>query len=163
MIYTVSNKKTLIIWFLWTIFTLNFVCGFTFAQESFSIIDEASSGWKVESDVEKVWSWWWSVWDNYNAIAESMDTEADLWNQLASWIMTWDTLLRYAVKLVRRLSQIWLLAWATMVLYAWYLYATEVFMSKSWEGNKAIKNAIIWVLVISFSYAIMKLITSAFL
>jgi hypothetical protein len=46
------------------------------------------------------------------------------------------------------------------------LYATSIFNSDSWatsKWNTAIKNAIIWVIVITFSYAIMRAITAAFL
>jgi len=161
MFKSVSKKCLALL--LSAIFASNMFVGFSFAQENFEIIDQATSGWRVLSGVQKVWSKWWSVWENYDAVAESMDSEAELWNQLASGIMTRNTLLRYAVKLVRWLSQVWLLIWALMIVYAWYLYATEIFAGKSWDGNNAIKNAIIWVLVISFSYAIMKLITSAFL
>jgi hypothetical protein len=51
-----------------------------------------------------------------------------------------------------------------MIIYAGYIYASSVFTGKeTGAGNKAIKNAIIGVLVIVFSYAIMKLITSAFI
>jgi hypothetical protein len=51
-----------------------------------------------------------------------------------------------------------------MIIYAWYIYASSAFNGSdaSW-GKKAITNAIIWILVIVFSYAIMKLITSAFI
>lgn len=155
-------KKKLLFWFL-SLFTLNILSDFTFAQENFEIIDKANNPSAVVEDVGTVWSEWWKVWENYDKIAQECTSEDCLWDELASGIMTWNTLLRYAVKLVRRLSQAWLLIGAIMIVYAWYLYATEVFAWKSGEWNKAIKNAIIWVLVISFSYAIMKLITSAFL
>jgi hypothetical protein len=156
-------KKNFIIWSLSILFALNFVFNLTFAQENFEIIDQATFGWKVAADVEKVGSQWWKVWDNYDTISKECTSDACLGNELASGIMTRDTLLRYAVKLVRWLSQVWLLVWALMIVYAGYLYSTEIFFSKSGEWKKAISNAIIWVLVISFSYAIMKLITSAFL
>jgi len=51
-----------------------------------------------------------------------------------------------------------------MIIYAGYIYASSVFSGKeAGAGNKAITNAIIGVLVIVFSYAIMKLVTSAFI
>ena len=161
MIYNL-NKKFLF-WLLSTIFTINFLSNFTFAQENFEIIDKATDEAQVIKDVTSVWSEWWKVRENYEKIAQECTSEECLWNELASGIMTRNTLLRYAVKLVRRLSQAWLVAWAFMIIYAWYLYATEVFAWQSWNWNKAIKNAIIWVLVIAFSYAIMKLVISAFL
>jgi hypothetical protein len=83
---------------------------------------------------------------------------------MASWIMTRDTLLDYMVYLVKFLSQLWLLFWASMIIYAWYIYASSIF--RWWDASKwktAISRAIIWVVIITFSYAIMKLLTSAFL
>jgi hypothetical protein len=51
-----------------------------------------------------------------------------------------------------------------MVIYAGYIFASNAFTGKDTSaGKKAITNAIIGVLVIVFSYAIMKLITSAFI
>jgi len=48
-----------------------------------------------------------------------------------------------------------------MIIYAGYLYATQIFGSSDTGAKKAITNAIIGILVIAFSYAIMKLLTSA--
>jgi hypothetical protein len=78
--------------------------------------------------------------------------------------MTWDTLLDYATYLVNFLSQVWLLIWWLMIVYAWYMYATTIFWW--WDAtkwNNAIKYAIMWILVVIFSYAIMRLLTRAFL
>jgi hypothetical protein len=53
---------------------------------------------------------------------------------------------------------------ALMIIYAGYIYASSIFTGKeSGWGKTAITNAIIGVLVIAFSYAIMKIITSAFI
>ncbi|MEI8091155.1 MAG: hypothetical protein WCG98_02665 [bacterium] len=83
---------------------------------------------------------------------------------MASGIMTRETLLDYVVYIVRFLSQIGLVIGALMIIYAGYLYATSVFSGGNVaKGNTAIKNAIIGVIVVAFSYAIMKLLTSAFL
>jgi len=54
-------------------------------------------------------------------------------DQLASGIMTWDTLLDYVVYVVRFLSQIGLVIGAVMIVYAGYLYATSIFS----QGNVA--------------------------
>jgi len=48
-------------------------------------------------------------------------------NQLASGIMTRNTLLDYTVYLVRFLSQVGLLIGGLMIIYAGYLYATTIF------------------------------------
>lgn len=78
--------------------------------------------------------------------------------------MTRDTLLDYVVYLVRFLSQIGIVIGVVMIIYAGYLYASSIFdASNMSKGKAALTNAIIGVLVIAFSYAIMKLLTSAFL
>lgn len=136
----------------------------SFAQTSndFEIIPKASSGGWVESAVKTVGSEWWDVWEHYNEQAEEM--EGKVGDQLASGIMTRNTLLNYIVYLVKFLSQIGIVVGVIMIIYAGYLYASSVFNpSNMSKGKSAITNAIIGVLVIAFSYAIMKLLTSAFL
>jgi hypothetical protein len=130
------------------------------AGSNFEIVPQADSWGKVEQAVEKVWSQWGHVRDTYNEQASGMAGEVG--NQLASGIMTRDTLLDYVVYLVRFLSQVGLLIGGLMVIYAGYLYATTIF--GWWDATKwkkAITNAIIGILVIAFSYAIMKALTSA--
>jgi len=136
----------------------------SFAQtpNDFEIIPKASSGGGVDAAVNAVGSSWWNVRDTYNAQAIAMSGKVG--DQIASGIMTRDTLLDYVVYLVRFLSQIGIFIGVMMIIYAGYLYASSVFsQSNMSKGKSAITNAIIGVLVIAFSYAIMKLLTSAFL
>lgn len=137
----------------------------SFAQQTsndFEIIPKVTSGGGVENAVNTVGASGGDVWKNYNAQAKAMEWKVG--DQLASGIMTRDTLLEYIVYLVRFLSQIGLLIGVLMIIYAGYLYASSVFSpSNMSKGKSAITNAIIGVLVIAFSYAIMKLLTSAFL
>jgi len=133
-----------------------------FAQtpNDYEIIPKATTD--VSTAVKAVWSEWWHVRDAYDQQAKNMEGEVE--NQLASGIMTRDTLLDYIVYLVRFLSQIGIVIWVVMIIYAGYLYASSVFSpSNMSKGKSAITNAIIGVLVVVFSYAIMKLLTSAFL
>ena len=136
----------------------------SFAQtptNNFEIIPQSTDQTTVDKAVEAVSKSPGNVWNTYNTKAAELKNVGD---QLASGIMTWDTLLNYVVYLVRFLSQIGIFIGVMMIIYAGYLYATSIFnpgnMSK---GKSAITNAIIGVLVIAFSYAIMKLLTSAFL
>lgn len=129
------------------------------ASNDFEIVPKADDTSKVEQAVEVVGSQGWHVRDTYNQQASSMNGEVG--NQLASGIMTRDTLLDYVVYLVRFLSQIGLVIGGLMIIYAGYMYATQIFGSKDSAGKDAIKNAIIGILIIAFSYAIMKLLTSA--
>lgn len=135
---------------------------FTFAQSNndFEIIPEAKT--EVETAVETVGQSGGNVREQYNQQAEKM--ENDIGSQLASGIMTRDTLLDYIVYLVRFLSQIGLVIGVVMIIYAGYLYASSIFSpSNMSKGKSALINAIIGVIVVAFSYAIMKLLTSAFL
>lgn len=147
-----------------------FTCGLlilpilTFAQitNDFEIIPEASGD--VSEIVSDVWAEWGHVRDTYNQEAQELQNEWDIWSQFASGVMTWDTILDYIVYLVRFLSQLGIVIGVIMIIYAGYLYATSIFSpSNMTKGKSAITNAIIGVLVVAFSYAIMKLLTSAFL
>lgn len=133
-----------------------------FAQTNdFSIIPESKEDVDVAASVTKVGSEGGNLRNMYNQEAKTL--KEDLGAQMASGIMTRNTLLDYVVYVVRFLSQIGLLIGAVMIIYAGYMYATEIFGGKASAGKSAITNAIVGVLVISFSYAIMKLLTSAFI
>jgi hypothetical protein len=141
--------------------------GYGLAQNTsnnFFIIPEETNETRVIEAVRSVSSGWGTVWDRYNTQADNLSNSVG--DQFASGIMTWDTLIRYVVYLVRFLSQIALVIGAIMIIYAGYIYATGIFTS-SWdgasEGNKAIRYAIEWIVVVASAYAIMRILTSAFL
>jgi len=141
--------------------------GYVWAQNTsnnFFIIPEEGSGGRVIEAVRDVSNGSWTVWDRYNNQADTLSNSVG--DQFASGIMTRDTLIRYFVYLIRFLSQIALVIGAVMIIYAWYIYATGIF-SSSWdgasEGNKAIRYAIEWIVVVASAYAIMRILTSAFL
>lgn len=140
------------------------IFGFLSAQ-NLEIIPEVQPGDNVEATVEAVWVWW-KVWDIYTEKAAEYQEQKNLAAQMASGIFTWETLLDYLAYLIKFLSEIGIFVGACFIVYAGYLYATSIFTwdaSSTSTGNKAIKNAIIGVIVITFSYAIMKAITAAFL
>ncbi len=158
-------KKFFILTFITFIISFS---SFIFAVDDveFSIFPEQTDQQKVIKDVEDISNsydngqWNISVRDKYK---EKTKEKRSLWNKFASWILTRNDILMYIVYLVKFLSQLWLLIWAIMVIYAWYLYATQIFWWNPWNWNKAIKNAIIWVIVISASYAIMRILISMFI
>ena len=110
---------------------------------------------EVDTQITTIWSEWWTVWKKYNQAASWLSTS----QQVASWIMNWDTIMNYLVFIVQFLSQLGLVVWAGFIIYAWYKY-----MSSSFSGGKVpsstVTNAIIWILIVIFSYAIMKILTS---
>ena len=123
----------------------------------FTIIPKIKDTWAIDTKIERIWSEWWQVWKHYTDEADQMEPE----EQIASWIMNWDTILNYLVFVVKFLSQLWLLVWVMFIMYAWYKYMVSVFVwCKTNGAPSTLKNAIIWVIIVIFSYAIMKTLTS---
>lgn len=128
--------------------------------QGIEIIPEANQS-NVISNVNSVGKEGGHVWDNYD---EVLKNKPSLEDSLASWIMDWDTILLYAARFVNYMSQLWIFIGACFLVYAGYVYATSIFNNgdvKKW--NTAIHNALLWVVIITFSYALMKFIVSAFL
>ena len=115
---------------------------------------------ELNTDIQDIWSVWWHVWDTYNKAADAMWQAGRTDKQIASWIMNWDTIMNYLVFIVQFLSQLWLVVWALFIMYAGYKYITSVLFQWKWADKTIISNAIIWILVVIFSYAIMKILTS---
>ncbi len=110
---------------------------------------------EINTAIKEIWSEGWKVWENYNKNASGLTTA----KQITSWIMTRNTIMNYLVFVVKFLSQLWLVVWAWFIMYAWYKYMLSVF--NWWKTpSSTLKNAIIWVIIVIFSYAIMKVFTS---
>lgn len=97
-----------------------------------------------------------------NQKADQYEDKGDLGAQFASGAFTWNTILNYVVYLVRFLSQIALVIGAAMIVVSGYKYATAAFTGKP-AGSGDVKNAIIGVLIVIFSYALIRILTEAFL
>ena len=160
-------KKNLLkkIWLIMmAIFTISLMLPLnTYADENdlevdgFNIMPELT-GWqidKIDQAIVEIWSTWWKVMEKYKQTAEGLKTS----EQIASWIMTRNTIMDYLVFVVQFLSQLWLVVWAIFIMYAWYKYMISVF-NNSKIPSETIKNAIIWVIIVIFSYAIMRILTS---
>lgn len=149
---------TIILWLLSIIYIPNNI----FAEDLndldidwFYIIKEVEDIDKLDVAIKNIWSTWWKVWETYNATASGLKTS----EQIATWIMNWDTLMNYLVYIVQFTSQLWLVVWGWFIMYAWYKYMLSVF--DWWKApSSTVKNAIIWVIIVIFSYAIMKTLTS---
>lgn len=152
-------KRLLTILFASIISTISI--GQIHAQENdFHILPEVKDTTEINKAIEIIWKTPGSVMDNYKAQANSDLTFAE---KMAGGIMNRNTLLEYVAYLIRFLSQIGLVIGAAMIIYAGYQYAMNIFGGKESDGNSAIKYAIIGVLVISFSYAIIRFFTAMFL
>ena len=126
--------------------------------DGFNIIPELSDDETKEANekIDEIWKVWWHVMEKYRQVASN---DFNTSQQLATWVMNRDTLMNYLVFVIKFLSQLWLLVWTIFIIYAWYKYMVSVF--ESWKTpSSTIKNAIIWVLIIIFSYAIMRILTS---
>ena len=157
-------KKKLTIWIITSIFTIPLACFpmFTNADSDLDVdwfeIMPKLSWWQiteVNEAIKEIWGKGWEVWKTYNSKADKLKTS----EQIASWIMNRDTLMNYLVFIVQFLSQLWILVWACFIMYAWYKYMLSVF---SWwkTASSTLKNAIIGVIIVIFSYAIMRILTS---
>ena len=123
----------------------------------FNIMPELTEGEisDIDKKIEIIWSEWWYVWDHYNDEATRLTTS----QQVASWIMNWDTIMNYLVFIVQFLSQLGLVVWAVFIMIAWYKYAVSLF--QWWKTpSSTVKNAIIGILIVIFSFAIMRTLTS---
>jgi hypothetical protein len=140
---------------------------FTVAQVWFEVIPESeSSASNIGSTVDSI-RVGGSVWEKYKDTAywpknaswgRTWNSDFTLGDQFASGIMTWDTILDYAVYLAKFIWQLALLVWAVMIIYYGYKKATE-HIKFSWT----IWKVVIWILIISFAYVIVKIIRSMFI
>lgn len=147
----------LIMWFL-SVFVMPYsVLAQDLEVDGFNIMPELTDAeiQDINTKITTIWSEWWHVWEHYTDEAGKLTTS----QQVASWIMNWDTLLNYLVFVVQFLSQLWLVVGVVFIMYAGYGYMLSVF--KGWKvPTETVKNAIIWVIIVIFSYAIMKTLTS---
>ena len=118
------------------------------------------SGQKINAHDEIIDGTEWSVRDRYNKKAEEYSNDTGI--QVVSGIMTWDTILDYGVKILQFLSQAGIAVWWIMFIYTGYKYIMSI-IGGSEPSKELINNAIIGILVIIFSYAIMRLLTRTFL
>ena len=147
------------------------------AQQSTSGVDESDDGQQVQLEIlPKAESDLWAIHqsiingsgkhvrDIYNEKANGELAGADkVDEQLATWIMTRDTILDYAVLLLRFLSQVGLMIGGIMIVFTGYTYIMNVLSSEETPKPELITRAITGILVIIFSYAIMRILTRAFL
>jgi hypothetical protein len=159
----ISSFKNTLFWLILylTIHTI-FLSGVSvFAQNttpnpaSLEIVPKSDNLWSI---YDRVMKWTGSIRDNQNEVVKSLSTA----DQVASGVMTWNTILDYGVYILRFLSQAWLLVGALMLIYTGYTYILSVI---NWESpdSKLVPNSIKWILVIIFSYAIIRILTRAFL
>ena len=154
------NPKNILIWIIIWVFLIwysfnayaawNDIEGYTIIPE---LTPEETSA--VATATEEIWSTAWEVMKTHREEAKKLTTS----QKIASWIMDWDAIIEYLSMIVKFLSQAWLVVWVVFIMYAWYKYMVSVF--NWWQvPSKVLKNAIIWVIIVIFSYAILRTLTS---
>lgn len=110
---------------------------------------------KIQEKTKQIWMTWWHVMETIRNVSKDLTTA----ECLSSWIMNRDCIMNYLVFVIKFLSQLWLIIWTWFIMYAGYKYMINVF---GWNtiDKWMVTNAIIWVIIIIFSYAIMKTLTS---
>ncbi len=154
--------KKLLFWLLTSIMiSANILSGImVFAQSNLEIAPKVDQSklWEINSKIQDPNNSK-HVWDIYDDQASGLNTA----EQIASGVMTWNTILDYGVLLLKFLSQAWLLVGALMFIYTWYKYIMSVITGDGEPSKDNIKYAIYGILIIVFSYAIMRILTRAFL
>ncbi len=150
-------KKILLICFI--CFLPFFSLTSIFADNNDWTIIPKGSGNKAGTISKKIWNKAWQVWKTYKKESKNIS----VWNAFASGVFSWDTIFKFLKHIAKVLSEIWLVIWAAMIIYAGYKYASGVF---TWDASKWWKDAIKWaiygILIIIFSYAIMKILLAMF-
>lgn len=154
--------KKLLFWLLTSIIiSTDILSGMiVFAQSNIEIAPKVDQSklWEINSKIQDP-NDSRHVRDIYDDQASGLNTA----EQIASGVMTWNTILDYGVLLLKFLSQAGMLVWALMFIWTWYQYIMSVITWDWAPWNKNIKQAIYGILIIIFSYAIMRILTRAFL
>lgn len=135
------------------------------ADDPFVLIPEAESEERVTKvkelqEIKKDKDFW----TDFNTAGDDFAWDKDIGSQMASWIITRDTILLLVVRIVKFVSNAALVVGSLMVIYAWYLYVmSAIAWDQTSQANEAIKDAIIGIVVVIFSYAIQKFVIEAFL
>ena len=136
-------------------------------QNNLHIIPQTSYTEQDTSNIIKnIWDieQWGTVLERYSGAATELEQKWDIGAAFETGVFSWNIVVSYLVYLLRFISQLGLLIWAVMILYAGYQYATFIF--GFWDPSKAkttINRAIQWVLILVFSFAIWRGLTAMFL
>jgi len=136
------------------------------ADDPFVLIPEAEKSDEAKEYSGKLWDKDHSshFFEKYNTYAENLWEGGDIGSQFASGIMNWDTILTLLWRVVTFLANGALVVGAAMIIYAWYLYVASVFTGDyTSKANEAIKRAVIGIIIVIFSYAIIRIVLHAFL
>lgn len=153
------KKISLYFLILWLFLCKNFYANADDIDVAWLAISKELTTWEVEHTNQRI-NFLWSIsgkfWENYHKAHEDLN----LWERIFWWILEIDDIINYMVFVIKFLSQLWLLVWAFFIIYAWYKYMTNILLWSKAVPTTTVKNAIIWVIIVIFSYAIMRVLTS---
>ena len=127
-------------------------------EENFTLIPADHQG-KGEKAIKEIINWEGSFTQKYKQTASGLSMEA----QLNSGIVNFEGIKKFLIHLVKILLDAGMVIGFLMIVYSGYIYASGVFTGNVTKGNNAIKNAVIGLLIVIFSYTIIRIITSMFL
>lgn len=104
-----------------------------------------------------------TVLEKYRQTAETIEKNGDIGVAFATGVFNRNIIISYIIYIVKFLSQIGLLIWGIMILYAGYQFATNTFWWDPSKAKAAIMNAIKGVWVVIFAAAILRTLTSMFI
>lgn len=116
--------------------------------------------------VDKLTKPWVEFREEYNKAGDGYNRgKRDLGAAMGSGIITWDTILTLLTQIIKFVANASLVIGAAMFIYAGYLYVTAVYMweAQTSKANEAIKDAVIGVVLVIFSYAIQRIAIQGFL
>lgn len=137
-----------------------------FANNSFQLVPESNNKTAGEQAISGLLNQWSdeNFWDKYNAQANA--NKDDLGQQIQTGIFSRNSVLLIAVYVLRFIMQLAVVIWAGMLIKSGYTYALVAMGGvdkKEQSVSKPIKDALIWLFIISISYTIIKLLQMAFL
>ena len=153
MIKTLFKKIWLLLWLSYLLLPIFFIK----AEENLSVINKVTDeeAEHVNRRIQFIWTKPWEVRTNIHNAHEDLNFS----ERRAGWILEIDDIMNYMVRIVQFLSQLWLVVWTIFIMYAGYKYIISILNSEK-TPSATVKNAIIWVLIVIFSYSIMRILTS---
>lgn len=102
--------------------------------------------------------------DEYDTYAKDLEGEKNIGGQFRSGIMNRNTIFWLLTQIVKFIANAALIVGSMTVIYAGYLYTMSVYTwDNAGKAKTAIKTAIIGIVIVIFSYAILRIVIFAFL
>lgn len=98
----------------------------------------------------------------YENSTKQLQANKDLWSEIQWWFINFGTILTFLTYLIRLISNVAIVAGAFFVIKWGYEYALQTFGGKA-KTTEYIKNVVIGIFIMSFSYGVIKILAFTFL